>query len=271
MVMTQLTATVDGELSSASACRVLICLLGDFRVLKEGQPIKISSGSKIETLLCSLALRQEYCVLRDVLLNTLWPNTQAPFANQSLNSLVYSVHKLLGNGTDGAPPIVYHDGAYALNFEAGVQIDAKNFELLARAGQERAKRGDQPGSILLYTRALEIYRGDLRAGADVQAVMERERLRALYLTVLAHVADDAFLRSDYAACLRYALALLASDPYREDAHRLAMRCYVRMGERAQALRQFKVCQQVLRSEFDATPEPATRALFDLVRLDPASV
>jgi hypothetical protein len=50
-----------------------------------------------------------------------------------------------------------------------------------------------------------------------------------------------------------------------------MRCCVRSGERAQALRQYRLCVDILRSEFDALPEPATVALFDQVRRDPGSV
>ncbi len=260
-----------GDLEIPSECRILICLLGDFRVLKQGHPIKISSGSKTETFLCSLALKQEYCALRDVLLNILWPNMQTPFAAQSLNSLVYSLNKLLGDGAGSAPSVVYDDGSYRLNVQAGVRVDVENFQTLAHAGQERERAGDRSGSMMLYQRAIKLYRGDLRAGADVQAVMERERLRALYLTLLARVADYSFAQGDYAACLESALALLANDPYREDAHRLLMRCYVRNGERAQALRQYKLCEQILRSEFDAAPEPSTRALYDLIRLNPDRV
>lgn len=260
-----------GDLEIPSECRILICLLGDFRVLKQGHPVRISSGSKTETLLCSLALKPEYCALRDVLLNTLWPNTQTPFATQSLNSLVYSLNKLLGDGAGSVPSVVYDDGVYRLNVEAGVGVDIENFQILARAGQERERAGDRSESIMLYQQAIQLYRGDLRAGMDVQAVMERERLRALYLTLLARVADYSFAQGDYATCLESALALLANDPYREDAHRLLMRCYVRNGERAQALRQYKLCEQILRSEFDAAPEPSTRALYDLIRLKPDSV
>ena len=265
------THTAIGSSDPSSNCRILICLLGDFRVLKAGAPIKISSGSKTETLLCSLALRQGYCALRDVLLNTLWPNSEATLAGQSLNSLVYSVHKLLGDGIDGAPPVVYADGTYRLNVEAGVDIDVKNFDRLARAGRQRAQAGDRSATAALYARAVEVYHGDLRAGTDVHAVVERERLRALYLDLLAFIADHNFNAGNYAACLEYSQRLLSSDPFREDAHRLVMRCYVRIGERAQALRQFRVCEEVLRNEFSAVPEPSTRALFDLIRLNPDQV
>jgi DNA-binding SARP family transcriptional activator len=71
--------------------------------------------------------------------------------------------------------------------------------------------------------------------------------------------------------LLHALDLLRHDPCREDAHRMAMRCYVRQGERAQALRQYRLCREVLAIEFEAAPEPATESLYELVRLDPARI
>lgn len=80
-----------------------------------------------------------------------------------------------------------------------------------------------------------------------------------------------FKVTDYAVSLRYSQLLLTLDPYREDAHRLAMRCYVRRGERSQALRQYRLCVHALRAEFDAAPEPATTALFDEVRANPGTV
>jgi hypothetical protein len=50
-----------------------------------------------------------------------------------------------------------------------------------------------------------------------------------------------------------------------------MRCHVQRGERAQALRQYQLCRDILKAEYDAAPEPATTALFDQVRLDPGSI
>ena len=67
------------------------------------------------------------------------------------------------------------------------------------------------------------------------------------------------------------MQLLACDPYREDAHRVLMRVHVQRGERAQALRQYRVCEQLLRQEFDAPPEAATTALFDRIRCDPETL
>ena len=258
-----------------TAWPVLICLLGDFRVLRAGRPLRGLGGEKAQNLLAILALRCEVRVPRDALLALLWPDSDAPLARQSLNSLVYCLHKHLGPALDGAAPIRCTDGCYRLNMEAGIGVDLACFAELVGEGDRQSRAGDVLGALRTYSRALELYRGDLWtgswSGADLRITMEREYLRASSLTLLARMADYAYAEHDYAACLDYAGRLLAADPCREDAHRLVMRCHVRLGARAQALRQYHVCVDLLRDEFDTTPEPATITLYEQVRLDPGSV
>jgi DNA-binding SARP family transcriptional activator len=250
---------------------VLICLLGSFRLLLQGEQLTQRGGGKMEALLCFLAIRREQPVPRDTLLDRLWPESTVAMAAQSLNSLIYGLHKTLGRAIEGAAPVSYAEGCYRINADAGVGVDVWVFDGLARAGEAQARSGDGSLAVPYYRRAVRLYRGDLCVSSDVRAVVERERLRALYLTLLARLADDAFAHGDYSASLEHALRLLVSEPTREDAHRLVMRSYVRRGERAQALRQYYVCQQILRREFDAVPEPETIALFDRVRLDPTRI
>ena len=103
------------------------------------------------------------------------------------------------------------------------------------------------------------------------SLLERERLRATCLGTLARLADAHFENANYEQALENALKLLAIDLCREDAHRMVMRAFVRLGARAQALRQYNVCRSILRYEFDAIPEPATEQLFTLIRTDPDQV
>src|SRR5581483_1928271 len=250
---------------------VLICLLGSFRLCSAGRAVQARGGGKTEALLSCLALGPISGIARAALLDAVWPGSEPVLAGQSLNSLLYSLHKLVGDALGGAPPVLRRDSWYRLNREAGVSTDVEQFHALADAGESRGHEGDTPGAMAAYRRALDLYRGDLCVSTDLSSVMERERLRARYLTLLARLADYYYAAGDYVAGLDHALRLLATDPCREDAHRLEMRCYLRQGQRAQALRQYRLCEQVLRVEFDAPPEPATRALFEQVRLDPGSV
>jgi DNA-binding SARP family transcriptional activator len=249
----------------------MICLMGSFRVLKRGECVPVRSGGKGELLLMLLGSNHPTGVPREIVLDALWPERESGLASQSLNTLVYSLHRLLGDAVDGAPLILFSEGRYRLNKEVGVTVDVAVFDALVQSGERQARAGRHSCAIAVYSRAAALYRGDLCSGADLRSVVERERLRARYLTLLAHLADDAYRREEFRVCHDHALKLLAMDPFREDAHRMVMRYHVRCGERSQALRQYRLCESLLRDEFDAEPEPATRELFDRIRTDPASV
>jgi DNA-binding SARP family transcriptional activator len=224
-------------------------------------------------LLCHLALHSAEGVSPDTLLTVLWPESDAALAVEALYSRIYRLHKLFSAALGGAAPVVHAAGRYWLNTAAGVEVDVACFDAWATAGDQQARAGNTAGAATAYQHAVQLYRGDLDLCAEtgMHALLERERLQARYLDLLAWLAGYAYAAGDYAACLGYARRLLETDPCREDAHRLIMRCSVRRGERAPALHQYRLCEAILRREFAAPPEPATVALFEQVRRDPGSI
>jgi DNA-binding SARP family transcriptional activator len=250
---------------------VLICLLGSFRILNTHQELFKHAGKRIETLLGHLAIHREMLIPREQILTLLWPESEETSAGQSLHSLVYALRKLLKEELNGAAPILQINGHYRLNFEAGLKVDMIQFEHFAREGDHLLLSGHPNLAAHAYQQAAALYQGDLCVVTDPQSVIERERLRARYLTLLMRLADYAYQVGDYSSSLSYVQDLLCYDPCREDAHRLAMRCYVHIGERAQAFRQYQICQRLLYTEFGAELEPATQMLFDQIRCNPGSV
>jgi DNA-binding SARP family transcriptional activator len=248
---------------------VLVCLLGWFKVLKLGQPVSLRAGGRTQHLLSTLALGpRRHGITRDDLLERLWPDGEAELATQALRALVYALHRSLGDALEGQAPVISEDGRYRLNVEAGVVVDVDRFDGVIDAAEALKRAGNDAIAIDRYRTAVGLYEGDLAISSDIQHLVERERLRARYINARTHLAEHFLGVADYAAALANALDVLAVDPLREDAHRLAMRCYTRRGERAQALRQYRLCSQILASEFQAAPEPETLALYELVRLDP---
>lgn len=265
------TFGTDLELAAAAAQSVQICLLGRFRVLKAGSEVGMRGGGKTATLLATLALGDHYCASRESLLGLLWPEGEATRTRRALNSLTHALRDLLGDALAGASPIVHAAGSYRLNVAAGVGVDVAQFDALTRRAVVEARAGNIRTAVRTSLHAVSLYHGDVCALDDMRAVLERERLRAAYLSLLGRLADQYFCEGDYDHALAYALRLLSSDPCREDGHRLVMRCYVRRGERTQALRQYRTCQRLLAAEFDARPEPLTDALFERIRRDPDGV
>jgi DNA-binding SARP family transcriptional activator len=247
---------------------VMLCLLGNFRLLWAGELVPLRAGGKREALLAHLALQYGRRVPRERLVQAFWPTSELALALNSLNNLVYTLHKLLGPALEGASPVLHGDGYYRLNLEAGIGVDVMCFERLVERGDQQQQAGDVAAALVSYRRAVALYRDDLCSSVDAQTILERERLRARYLTLLEQLAESYYRAGDASAALGYLWRLLARNPYREDAHRLVMRCFVQRGERATALRHYQVCAELLRTEFDAPPEPATVALFDQIRLHP---
>jgi DNA-binding SARP family transcriptional activator len=210
-------------------------------------------------------------IARDDLIEQLWPQSDADLAVQALRTLVYSLHQTLGDALGGEGPVVSSAGRYRLNFEAGVVVDVHSFDRVVDSAQELDRVGQASGAVGRYREAVRIYTGDLAIGSDIHHLLERERLRARYIGALARLAEHHLLQGEHAEALTSALEILSCDALREDAHRLAMRCYVRLGQRAQALRQYVLCRDLLLSEFQAPPEKATEELYELVRLRPSRV
>jgi DNA-binding SARP family transcriptional activator len=166
---------------------------------------------------------------------------------------------------------VHTHNNYALNLDGGVTVDVLEFESAVSSGHRLLSEGCTAEAIEAYDRAVALYGGDLTASTDIYELLERERLRVACLTTLARLADAHFELGNYVQALDSAVRLLSVDPCREDAHRMVMRAHVRMGSRAQALRQFNLCRLILRDEFSAIPEPATEQLFEQIRNSPGEV
>ncbi len=254
-----------------AALPVQVWLFGGLTVLKRGKPVTWRGGARTGALLLSLALEERRGVARERLLAQVWPETEASLAVQSLHSLVHSLHRMLGDAIDGAMPVVHAGEIYRLNLEAGITVDINAFEALARQGNQAWQTGQWPAASDCYRQAVTLYRGDLHACTDDSAVVERERFRNSYLVMLGRLSDMARRSNDYSSAIEYASLVLKHDAGREDAHRTLMSCYARLGQRVQAMRQYLLCERLLRETFDAVPEPATRALYDRLRLDPGAV
>lgn len=269
--MLQFLHTQEDPCSWVEQAAVFVGLFGGLRVLRRGDPVSLPPGCKSAELLRLLALAPVSGVRRHALLEGLWPECDPRTAGRSLNSLVYSLHRLLGDALDHVGPVVYRSGMYSLNVKAGITVDVHEFDRLSKRGNEALRAGLNEEALHHYRLAVRLYRGDVDADDTIALVLERERLRVRYLSILAHLADTHYAARDYARALDLAALLLTHDPCREDAHRIAMRCFVKVGQRSQALRQYRVCQQILNQEFGIAPERETELLLDTVRRCPETI
>jgi oligopeptide transport system substrate-binding protein len=113
--------------------------------------------------------------------------------------------------------------------------------------------------------ALALYRGDFLEGFYADWIInERYRLQTLFVETLARLMVAHEARGEVQAALSTAQRLLEHDSLREDAHRLAMRAYCRLGQRNAALDQYLRCREIVKEELGAEPMVETTELYQAI-------
>jgi DNA-binding SARP family transcriptional activator len=241
-------------------------LLGRLRVTLNGKPIDEWHSSRSRSLLGYLLTHRDPWPSREVLMSAFWPNSTPQAARNSLNVAVHGLRRVLSAATD-VPVVVFQSGSYQLRPDITLWLDVEEFERHVEAGLRLEAAGDFPAARGEYESAVALYQGDLLADDPYEEwpLLDRERLRVVFLDVLDRLGQLYFTQQRYAPCAALCLRIIERDPCREDAHRRLMRCYERQGQPHLALRQYRVCAETLRAELDVDPAPATTALYEQIR------
>jgi DNA-binding SARP family transcriptional activator len=241
-------------------------LLGPFRVAVNDRPVEYWPAGRAQGVFKYLLMHHSQPVLRDVLMDIFWPDVSPEVVRNRLHVALSGLRQKLRTVTD-RPIVIFDDGAYRLAPNVRLWVDVDEFGRHVEKGDRLEMAGQTAKAAAEFELAISLYQGDLLADDPYEEwpVLMRERLRVAYLDSLDHLSHIYFGRAEYAACETLCHLILARDNCREDAHRLLMRCYSRLGQDHLALRQYQVCVKALRTELDVEPAPATRQLADHIR------
>jgi DNA-binding SARP family transcriptional activator len=214
-----------------------------------------------------LVAHRRRSVARDELADIFWPGSSPSAARNCINTSLSILRSGLRDVLGDVPVVVHREGAYTLDPVLDLTVDAEEFEAAAAQGDRLRRDADVEGAAREYRRAAALYAGDLFEDDPYEDWMAVRRgyLRETHLTVLGDLADcEAALGDPSAAIALFRQALLI-DPEREDVHRRLMVAYARVGQRAQALRQYQTCADALRRRLRAVPSAETQALHERIR------
>ncbi|MCA1714582.1 MAG: winged helix-turn-helix domain-containing protein [Gammaproteobacteria bacterium] len=229
------------------------------------QAIPISG--RCASLLAYLALGQGRSFSRSELLGTLWPEHSSSSTPGSFNTALWRLRRLIER-----PPFKHGDlivsergGAIGLTGPAGFWLDVDEFDRLIAPGLAKSPERLSDEDIDALRRGVALYKSDILMDiTDDWALREREKHRRNYLNALWRLMQLATIRRDYDEGIRHAQAILDRDAVREDVHRELMQLFMLNGQRAQALRQFEHCRELLRRELAIQPMRETMALYQKI-------
>jgi LuxR family transcriptional regulator, maltose regulon positive regulatory protein len=222
--------------------------LGPFSVLKDGGEV-VWRTTKARDLFAYLLHHREKPVLKERIIDDIWPETGLEQSSTLFHTNLYQLRKALKAG-DGRQPVIHKGGQYRLDPEM-MSTDLEQFLALARLQETEA-----------LEKAVALYRGEYLEGLDYAWVLaEREQLSQVYLSVLdrlAHIYAGQGEWAGAATCLR---AILRTNPLLEDAHAFLMTAYARMGDRLAVMQQYETLTHLLEQELGIDPSPKTRELY----------
>lgn len=224
-------------------------LLGSFHLEDEKGSIPLPTG-KVQSLFAYLALHPGKHA-RDKLAGLYWGDSSNVRARTSLRATLKKLRKYLD-----ARVLLTDRTRVQMNPALRVWVDALEFHTQAEPAPEAA---------------VALYRGDLLAEFyDDWIVPEREHYRELYLGALLQLTGAARTVGEYENAVRYAQQVLTVDPANERAHQHLMFCYLALGRRSAALKQYGVCAKALQTELAVVPSNETTALYQWIQQDSAA-
>ncbi len=229
-------------------------VLGSFHVRDaSGGEVRIASR-KGRALLAYLALRPGESHSRDRLAALLWEDADEELARTSLRQALAALRKSL--------PAAAQTALLADTDSVGVDSGLLHSDIGAFRDALLA------GTRTSLQQAIAHYRGDLLDGFDARSTAfdewlssERSALRKQMSEALQRLTDLCMASEDNEGALSACIKLVSLEPLNEIAHRRIMELQAKRNSYAEALRQYRVCRDVLRRELDVSPEAATEQLY----------
>lgn len=242
-------------------------LLGTFKVERDGKSISGFATDKARALLAFLAVERGQPHRRESLAARLWPEQNDERARQSLRQALSHLKQALG----GDEFLLISPQDIQLNPQSNVWTDIGAVETLHQACERHLHRGPDRCLPCLdrQEQLLAHYKGDFLAGFPSQnsnsfeewVMLVRERLHQQAMAAHINLATIYELRNDPIGALKHIRGQIHLEPWREEAHRAAMRLLTQVGERSNALLQFQTCQRILENELAVEPTAETITLY----------
>lgn len=237
--------------------------LGGFSVYVKGKEVPnslLTSQKRVMDLLKLLIVYRKNGVMKEKIYELFWPRYSYKSARDNLNTIIYRLRKILGEGED-----YFITDTNSIRFKEGVYItDVDTFNEYSQRAREEENQNNTPGALEFYKLAAHVYKGDF-LDTDLYYDFirdERESLRNNYRLVLFKLTKMYLLTEDYLKATEWGNKVIQIDPLCEPAYRLVMISCALMGNRSEIPRIFERLNQKLRESYNVAADQKTAALKD---------
>jgi serine/threonine-protein kinase len=239
-------------------------VLGPLEVEGEVGPLALG-GPKQRAVLAHLILRANRIVPAELLIDELWGEEPPETARNTLQTYVYRLRKLLGDGR-----IEGRGGGYVLT-AAPEEVDASRFEVMLKRAKASIE-SDPAEAAATLSDALTLWRGPPLADLSDEPSLRGEiaRLEELHLSATERRIAAEIAMGGHSTVVSELEALTARYPLRERMWANLMTALYRLGRQAEALSSYERARQVLSEELGTEPSAELQRLHEqILRRDPS--
>jgi ABC-type transport system substrate-binding protein/DNA-binding SARP family transcriptional activator/streptogramin lyase len=214
-------------------------------------------------LFAYLVAEQGRPVPRDELADALWGETAPATWEKALTVIMSKLRGLLAEcGLDGATVLTSAFGCYRLNLPEGSWVDIIAAADALREAEAALAADDLEHAKAVASQAASLARPPFLPGEEGAWVEgKRRELSDILRRALSCLAEASHRAGDEVEAAKWAEETIALDPYRETGYRHLMAAHAAAGNRAEALRVYERCRQLLAEELGAYPSPETESIY----------
>jgi len=240
-----------------------ISLFGNLRISRADLKTEVRLTRIVQAFFAFLLINRHRVHPREVLSDLFWGDRPDEQARNCLNTTIWRIRRTLETGSipKGTYLVRTPMAEVGFNCNCDYWLDIECFEKqIDRTLKKPVEVIDNDEADRLK-RVLDFYDGDLLEGFYYDwALLERERMRTLYLNALEHLMRYFDYCGAYEEAINCGKKILYHDNIREEIHREVIRYYLKCGYRARAMRHYNECREILKKELGIEPMQETRAL-----------
>jgi SARP family transcriptional regulator, regulator of embCAB operon len=169
---------------------------------------------------------------------------------------------LTDHGLDDGSALTGAFGCYRLELPDGIWVDVAVAAEAADEAETALAAGDLDGARRAAALAVSLLRQPFLPGEDGAWVEEKRRGFAdAHDRALGVLAEVSLRFGDAAEAVKWTTQSIARAPFRETGYRRLMQAHVAAGNRAEALRVYEQCRQLLADELGTYPSPETESIY----------
>jgi DNA-binding SARP family transcriptional activator len=203
-------------------------------------------------------------VHREELLGAIWPGDAPAQTDAALDAILSKLRGLLKSAgfAPDAAGIDVSSGTIALRLPADTWIDLEAAANALDEAEGALRRNDLANTWSLANVAVVISRRPFLPDVEAPWIeSQRSALRGLQMRALQCLVMVSAKNHEPLLAVQHAAEMVELEPFRETAYQLLMKMHAAGGARAEALRVFARCRELLRDELGVSPSPQTEAVY----------